>query len=108
MALLYDLGLLSYVGSLGCFTTAWIAFAIAILYDRNQIFPKWFAYVTVWQIVTEVMAIPVFISKAGPFAWNGSIAFWEGTVIFGIWISCLIVLLKKANELQPADEAPLP
>ena len=108
MALLYDLGLLSYVGSLGCFTTAWIAFAIAILYDKNQIFPKWFAYVTVWQIVTEVMAVPVFISKAGPFAWNGSIAFWEGTVIFGIWISCLIVLLKKANELQPSDEAPLP
>jgi hypothetical protein len=54
------------------------------------------------------MAIPVFISKAGPFAWNGSIAFWEGTVIFGIWISCLIVLLKKANEIQPIDEAPLP
>lgn len=108
LALLYDLGLLSYVGSLGCFTTAWIAFAIAILYDKNQIFPKWFAYVTVWQIVTEVMAVPVFISKAGPFAWNGSIAFWEGTVIFGIWISCLIVLLKKANELQPTDEAPLP
>jgi uncharacterized membrane protein (DUF441 family) len=108
IALLYDLGLLSYVGSLGCFTTAWIAFAIAILYDKNQIFPKWFAYVTIWQIVTEIMAVPVFISKAGPFAWNGSIAFWEGTVIFGIWISCLIVLLKKANELQPADEAPLP
>jgi hypothetical protein len=107
IALLYDLGLLSYVGSLGCFTTAWIALAIAILYDKNQIFPKWFAYVTIWQIVTEIMAIPVFVSKAGPFAWNGSIAFWEGTVIFGVWISCLIVLLKKANELQPADDAPL-
>jgi hypothetical protein len=108
LALLYDLGLLSYVGSLGCFTTAWIALAIAILYDKNQIFPKWFAYVTVWQIVTEIMAIPVFVSKAGPFAWNGSIAFWEGTIIFGFWLSCLIVFLKKANELQPADEAPLP
>jgi hypothetical protein len=70
MALLYDLGRLSYVGSLGCFTTAWIAFAIAILYEKNQIFPKWFAYVTVWQMVTEVMAVPVFISKAGPFAWH--------------------------------------
>ncbi|HUL99345.1 MAG TPA: hypothetical protein VLU24_08010 [Mycobacterium sp.] len=108
LALLYDLGLLSYVGSLGCFTTAWIALAIAILYDKNRIFPKWFAYVTVWQIVTEIMAIPVFVSKAGPFAWNGSIAFWEGTIIFGFWLSCLIVFLKKANELQPADEAPLP
>jgi uncharacterized membrane protein (DUF441 family) len=108
LALLYDLGLLSYVGSLGCFTTAWIAFAIAILYDKNQIFPKWLAYVTIWQILTEIMAVPVFVSKAGPFAWNGSIAFWEGTVIFGFWLVCLIVFLKKANELQPADEAPLP
>jgi uncharacterized membrane protein (DUF441 family) len=107
VALLYDLGLLSYVGSLGCFTTAWIALAIAILYDKNQIFPKWFAYVTIWQIVTEIMAIPVFVSKAGPFAWNGSIAFWEGTVVFGVWISCLIVVLKKSNDLQPADEAPM-
>ncbi|MDT5008815.1 MAG: hypothetical protein QOH57_432 [Mycobacterium sp.] len=108
LALLYDIGLLSYVGSLGCFTTAWIALAIAILYDKNQIFPKWFAYVTVWQVVTEIMAIPVFVSKAGPFAWNGSIAFWEGTVVFGFWLSCMIVFVKKANELQSADEAPLP
>ena len=78
--------LLSYVGSLGCFTTAYIALAVAILYDRNEIFPKWFAYVTVWQIVTEVMAVPVFVFNAGPFAWNGSIAFWVGTVIFGVWV----------------------
>jgi hypothetical protein len=40
IALLYDLGLLSYVGSLGCFTTAYFAFAFAILYDRNEIFPN--------------------------------------------------------------------
>jgi hypothetical protein len=108
LALRYDLGLLSYVGSLGCFTTAWIVFAIAILYDKNPIFPKWLAYVTIWQIVTEIVAVPVFVSKAGPFAWNGSIAFWMGTVIFGFWLSCLIVFLKRANELQPADAAPLP
>ncbi|KWX68144.1 hypothetical protein [Mycobacterium sp. NAZ190054] len=108
LALLYDLGLLSYVGSLGCFTTAYFAFAVAILYDRNQIFPKWLAYVTVWQIVTEILAVPVFVSKAGPFAWNGSISFWMGTVIFGVWLSCVIYFLKRANELQPADEAPLP
>jgi uncharacterized membrane protein (DUF441 family) len=108
LALLYDLGLLSYVGSLGCFSTAYFAFAIAILYDRNAIFPKWLAYVSIWQIVTEIMAVPVFVSKAGPFAWNGSISFWMGALIFGFWLSCVIVFLKKANELQPADEAPLP
>ena len=94
LALLYDLGLLSYVGSLGCFSTAYFAFAIAILYDKNQIFPKWLAYVSIWQIVTEIMAVPVFISKAGPFAWNGSISFWKGTVIFG----CLAVLRDRLLE----------
>jgi hypothetical protein len=108
LALLYDLGLLSYVGSLGCFTVAYFAFAVAILYDRNEIFPKWLAYVTVWQIVTEVLAVPVFVSKAGPFAWNGSISFWMGTIVFGIWLSCVIMFLKRATERQLDDEAPLP
>jgi hypothetical protein len=107
IALLYDLGLLSYIGSLGCFSTAYFAFAVAVFYDRNGIFPKWLAYITIWQIVTEIMATPVFISKAGPFAWNGSIAFWMGTIIFGIWLMCVITFLKKATELQPADEPPL-
>jgi hypothetical protein len=108
LGFLYDLGLLSYVGSLGCFSAAYFAFAIAILYDKNNIFPKWLAYVSVWQIVTEILAVPVFASKAGPFAWNGSISFWMGTVVFGIWLSAVIMFLKKATELQPADEAPLP
>ena len=65
LALLYDLGCLSYVGSLGCFATAYFGFAIAILYDRNNIFPKWLAYVTVWQIVTEILAVPVFVGACG-------------------------------------------
>ncbi len=108
LALLYDLGCLSYVGSLGCFATAYFGFAIAILYDRHAIFPKWLAYVTIWQIVTEILAVPVFVSHAGPFAWNGSMSFWTGTAIFGFWLSCVIVFLKKANEEQPADQVPLP
>jgi uncharacterized membrane protein (DUF441 family) len=105
--LLYDLGLLSYVGSLGCFSTAYFAFAVAILYDRNQIFPKWLAYVSIWQIVTEILAAPVFIFRSGPFAWNGSIAFWMGVVVFGFWLVCVIVFLKKATETEPIDEPPL-
>jgi hypothetical protein len=104
VALLYDMTLLSFVGSLGCFTTAYMVFAIAILLDRNAIFPKWLAYISIWQIVTELLAVPVWIFKAGPFAWNGSISFWEGTAIFGFWEVCLIVLLKKAVERQPPGE----
>ncbi|MBH0122489.1 hypothetical protein I0Q12_24510 [Rhodococcus sp. CX] len=102
VGLLYDLGMLSYNGSLGCFSAAYLALAIAILYDRNNIFPKWFAYVSIWQIVTEVIATQMFVFASGPFAWNGSIAFWLAVVVFCVWLGALMVLLKQATAREPA------
>ena len=64
----------------------YFAFAVAILYDRNQIFPKWLAYVTFGRSSPKSWRCRCFVSKAGPFAWNGSISFWMGTVIFGFWL----------------------
>ena len=104
VALLYDTALLSFVGSLGCFSAAYLAFAIAILLDHNDVFPKWLAYVSVWQIVTEILAAPVFVFKSGPLAWNGSISFWMGTAIFAFWQGCVIVLVRRAIKLQPVGE----
>ncbi|MGE2728664.1 hypothetical protein ACQI4F_04245 [Mycolicibacterium vaccae] len=103
VSLLYDVGMLSYNGSLGCFTAAYLVFAVAILYDKNRIFPKWFAYVTIWQIVTEVIATQMFVFESGPFAWNGSLAFWWSVVVFSVWLTTLILLLKRAAENEPAD-----
>ncbi|MBW8482662.1 hypothetical protein [Actinomadura parmotrematis] len=104
LALLYDIGLLTFVGSLGCFTTQYLVLALAILLDRRRIFPTWMAYVCVWQIVTELLAAPVFVFKDGPLAWDGSISFYMGTVIFGIYEVCIIVLLFKAVRDQPPGE----
>ncbi|KAB2386082.1 hypothetical protein [Actinomadura montaniterrae] len=94
--LLYDLGMLSYNGSLGCFTAAYTVLAIAVFYDRNRIFPKWFGYVTVWQIVTEIVASQMWLHHSGAFAWNGMITLYIAIVIFGLWVACLLVLLRKA------------
>jgi hypothetical protein len=103
VGLLYDLGMLSYNGSLGCFTAAYLVLAVAILYDKNGIFPKWFAYVTIWQIVTEVIATQMYVFPAGPFAWNGSLAFWWAVVVFSVWLVALIVLLRQATMREPAE-----
>ncbi|MGE2715080.1 hypothetical protein ACQI4L_13555 [Mycolicibacterium litorale] len=103
--LLYDLGMLSYNGSLGCFSAAYLVFAIAILYDKNEIFPRWFAYVTIWQIITEVIATQMFVAYSGPFAWNGSLAFWWSVVVFSLWLGALIVLLRGATARE-VTEAP--
>jgi hypothetical protein len=104
IALLYDIALLSFIGSLGCFAAQYLILAIAILLDRNKIFPSWMAYISLWQVVTELLAAPVFIFKHGPFAWNGAIAFYEGTALFGVYIACLIPLLRRAIQQQPMPE----
>lgn len=104
VALLYDTALLSFVGSLGCFSAAYLAFAVAILLDKNKIFPSWLAYVTIWQIVTEILAAPVFIFRSGPLAWNGSISFWMGTAIFAFWQVCVILMVREAIKRQPVGE----
>jgi hypothetical protein len=100
ISLLYDLGMLSYNGSLGCFSVAYLVLALAILYDRNDVFPKWFAYVSIWQIITEVIATQMFVFRSGPFAWNGSIAFWLAVVVFSVWLVALIVLLRRAADRE--------
>ena len=104
IAMLYDLGLLSFVGSLGCFVAQNAVLALAIFLDRNNIFPKWFGYMCIWMIVTELLAGPVFIFRSGPLAWNGSISFYMGTAIYVTWQFCIIRLLYTAIKKQPADE----
>jgi ABC-type Fe3+ transport system permease subunit len=48
IALLYDTALLTFVGSLGCFTAQYIVLAVAILLDKNRVFPSWLAYISIW------------------------------------------------------------
>lgn len=104
LALLYDIGFLAFVGSLGCFCLQYMVFAIAIFLDRREIFPKWLGYVTIWCYVTELVAAPVWITRSGPFAWDGLLAFWLGTLIFVVWEMCLCVCLYKAIKAQPVSE----
>ncbi|GAA3194353.1 hypothetical protein [Actinocorallia longicatena] len=101
--MLYDLGMLSYNGSLGCFTAAYTVVAIAVIYDKNHIFPKWFAYVTIWQIVTELLASQMWLYKSGAFAWNGMITLYLALVIFGVWITCFLALFRIAAKRESAQ-----
>lgn len=102
--MLYDLGFLSFVGSLGCFVVQYVVFAVAIFLDRRTIFPKWLGYLTIWALVTELVAAPIWVTRTGPFAWNGLLSFWQGTAIFVGWEFCLCVCLHRAIKNQPLEE----
>jgi len=102
--MLYELGFLSFVGSLGCFVVQYLVFAIAIFLDRRMIFPRWLGYLTIWALVTELVAIPIWITHTGPFAWDGLLSFWLGTAIFVGWEFCMCVCLYRAIKSQPLEE----
>ena len=104
LVMLYDLGFLCFVGSLGVFFVQYLVFAIAIFLDERQIFPKWLGYLTIWALVTEIVAVPTWITRTGPFAWDGLLTFWLGTFIFVSWEFLMCVCLYRAIKNQPNDE----
>lgn len=106
LVLLYDMGLLSFIGSLGCFVIQYLVFAIAIVLDQRAILPKWLGYMSIWGLVTELVAVPTWIFRSGPYAWNGAISFWLGTAVFVVWEFCLVASLYQAVKRQPLEEIP--
>lgn len=104
LMLLYDLAYLSYIGSLGCFAAAWFVLTVAIFFDNNGIYPKWFGYATLWQIVTEFVVLPAFIFQSGPFAWNGALSFYVNTAVYVFWQVCQFVVLFSAVRRHNSDD----
>ncbi len=68
ITMLYDMGFVGFIGCLGCFVTQYLVFAVAIFLDKRAIFPKWLGYMTIWNLVTELIAAPVWIFRSGPYA----------------------------------------
>lgn len=95
MAWLYDFGFLSYVGTMGVFLIGSMVWMVAILLDRNRVFPKWFGYLNLCNALTEVVVSPAWIFKRGVFAWNGLIAWWIDMVVFGIYTGVFLMLLRN-------------
>lgn len=104
LAMLYDFGYLSFIGSLGCFCLNWMLLSLAIILDKNAILPKWLGYYTIWQYVTELFATTVWISKSGPFAWDGELAFWFNMVIYVPWQFVVYICVYRAIKNQPEQE----
>lgn len=104
LAMLYDFGYLSFIGSLGCFCLNWMLLSLSILLDKNNILPKWLGYYTIWQYVTELFATTVWIARSGPFAWDGELAFWFNMVIYVPWQFIVYYCVYRAIRNQPESE----
>jgi hypothetical protein len=95
VGLLYDMGFLSFSGTMGIFLIGSLVWGIAIILDRNRVLPKWFGYMNLSNALTEVVVAPCCIFKVGPLAWDGSIAYYINMVVFGIYTGMFITLLRS-------------
>lgn len=101
---LYDLGFLSFAGTMGVFLIGSLVWMTAILLDTNGVFPKWFGYLNLCNALTEVVVAPSWIFQRGMFAWNGLISWWVDVVVFGLYTGVFIFLLKRMID----RDGPLP
>jgi hypothetical protein len=77
-------------------------------------FPRWFGYFNIWVVLLLEAGAIAFITRTGPFAWDGLMAFWSPTGLFGMWFFVMAYLLLKNLKLQrrdaesAAEAAPVP
>jgi hypothetical protein len=80
-----------------------MSIALAIFADeREQVFPRWLAYVNVWCAVLLLPAVLIPFFKDGPFAWHGIFQFWLAAVAFFGWMSVMSVCVIRAIRGHPA------
>ncbi|MGB8366169.1 MAG: hypothetical protein ACLQUZ_15055 [Rhizomicrobium sp.] len=95
IGLLYDMGFLSFSGTMGIFLIGSLVWGVAILIDNNRVLPKWFGYLNLCNALTEFVVAPCCMFKSGPLAWDGVIAFYINMVVFGIYTGAFITLLRN-------------
>ena len=105
---LYDLGFLSFVGTMGVFLIGSLVWMMAILLDRNGVFPTWFGYLNLCNALTEVVIAPSWIFQRGVLAYNGAIGFWVNVPVFGLYTTVFIILLRNLIQRDDLGTGPLP
>jgi hypothetical protein len=105
---LYDFAFLSFTGTMGVFLIGSLVWMVAILIDKNRVFPKWFGYLNLCNALTEVVVAPAWIFHRGVFAWNGLIAWWIDMVVFVTYTAVFIILLRKMIEREDFGTGELP
>jgi hypothetical protein len=105
---IYDLGFLSFSGTMGVFLIGSLIWMAAILLDENHVFPRWFGYLNLCNALTEVVIAPSWIFQRGVLAWNGVIAWWIDVVVFGVYTGAFIFLLRNVILREDFGTGPLP
>jgi hypothetical protein len=105
---LYDFAFSSFEGTMGVFLIGSLVWMVAVLLDENGVFPKWFGYLNLCNALTEVVVAPAWIFRSGPFAWDGTIAWWINMGVFVTYTTVFLTLLRRMILREDFGTGPLP
>jgi hypothetical protein len=105
-AALHDLGTLTLVTTDQFYIFQMIAITYLSLQQKKDDplnpFPRWMGYFTLWAALAFEVGALAFMTKTGPFAWNGAFVFWMPFVVFGTWITVISWTMLRALSRQQA------
>lgn len=98
MLLMNDFGWLLFIMTFSPAFIQNLVIALAIFSDQGAVpvFPRWLAYFNIWVAILFIPGGLITFFKAGPFAWNGLLAFWLPLIIFFAWFLVMFLALLKA------------
>jgi hypothetical protein len=108
--LMSDLSWLTFVTTISHYIFQAVAVAYVCLTHRvdSPYFPRWLGYLSIWTLFVTEVGVAGFLTKTGPFAWNGLFVFWFPVAIFFVWAFSLAYifitnLLREAREADAKD-----
>lgn len=70
--------------------------------DALSPFPRWLGWFILWVAIAFEVGAIAFMTKSGPFAWDGVIVFWMPFVLFFAWVSVASFMMLRALKRQQA------
>lgn len=109
-ALMHQLGMLTLTTTDQYYVFMWVAIAV-LCFTKTDVahspFPRWFGYFTIWTAFMFEAGAVAFMTRTGPFAWNGLLVFWSPLSLFGAWLAVMSYLLLHNLKLQEGDDEPV-
>ena len=85
-----------------------IAIGVAVLNDKNGIFPRWCGYLNLLVGFSFLPDVLPYFFHSGPFAWDGIFVFWLALTTYTIWAITMGILARRAILADPnLAEVPL-
>jgi hypothetical protein len=110
-SLMHELASLTMTTTDQYYIFMWIAVTVIALRPATQLiknnpFPRWWAYGSLWITFMFEAGAFAFVPRSGPFAWNGLLVFWSPLILFSVWISIQSWLVFRALRGQLEDPDP--